>query len=549
MTGSGLYVALRGDASAQGDGTFLWRNDDGSLCARLTPDELDLLDQCSTLDTLAAHAARAAPALGRSVDVARAELEGLVARGLLIGLDDVLAQAPAQVAAAPRPRIVIRVLGRGEALPNLLAALAVTPQGSATHMIDVLLPDGIGAADMPRAAQLNARFHDAAARASRWQLLSAALDAQARARCATLLDIDGAGAWARASWNWALLFGRGTSLAVLDEHDDWPPRLAPRITPGLSLLGPARQTAWAAADIESLDLGPVLDGALGLVAPYLGQPAATLAAAYPGTAMRARGAPLDAVLWPRPHAHVRCIAFGQVLAAARFASPSMLAADAADPAAFQLAATLHGADLSPRAVAAHAVRTGCLVRTSALAPLFVDARIPLPPMPAAGGSAAWLAVLGALDADALTLELPVLRLRTRATEQPTTADDLFAGLIEAAVAGFVGPRVDPARLAARLADLAAADDASIAQVVAAHRHDVLARRLAQMDAATRAPTTSVTARATLANWRSAAERTLLQPLTAEDARRARSTLAEVAESMPAWSQLWSAADRLEWSAC
>lgn len=545
MTGSGLYVALRGDASAQGDGTLLWRTDDGRRYALLTPDELDLLDHCGTCDTLAAHAAGAATALGIGVDAARAGLERLAVRGLLTAIDDTLARAPARAAPAMRPRVVVRVLGTGDRLTALLATLANTPPGAGPPTVDVLLPDGLAATDMPSIAGLNARFHDATSRRHRWQALAQRLDPQARARIAPLLGIDGLGDWQRASWNWALLLGRGSALAVLDDHDAWPPRLAPRIEPGLTLLAPGRQTAWAATSVEALDLGPAIDDALGLAVPYLGQPAATLAAAYPGTAGRARGAPRDAVLWPDDSARVRCIAFGEVADAARFATGAACADDAADVAAFLTAATLHGGAGGTGTVAAHTVRTGCLVRASALTPVFVDARTLLPPMPAAGGSRVWLALVGALDADAVTLELPVLRLRTGAPDMTTGDGNTLAMLVEAAGAGFASPRVAPAGLAARLADLATASDADLARTIAMRWHDIGVRRLAQIDAAAHAPSATPATRAALAAWREAAEQQLLRPCPAAQAMVARRALAELSMTLSAWAELWSAADAME----
>jgi hypothetical protein len=545
MAGSGMYVALPGDAVTQGDGTLLWRSDDGRTCALVTADELDLLDHCGTYDTLAAHAARATAAHGIDPAAARTGLERLVALGLLTGFDDARARAPARTAPAPRPRIVVRVLGGGDRLPALLAALAATPPGVEAPRVDVLLPGDEPAPELPATSTLNVRFHDATARARHWQRIAATIGPVARARCAALLDVEAAVDWPRASWHWALLLGRGSSLAVLDDHDDWPPRLAPRIEPGLTVVAPARQTAWGAASVDALGAGPAIDDALGLATPYLGQPAATLAAAYPGTAARTRGAARDAVLCPGSNARIRCIAFGQVLRAPQLAELAAHGGDALDPNAFRVAATMRDQTIASQAVAAHTVRTGCLVRSSGLVPVFVDARELLPPMPAAGGSKAWLALLGALDADAVTLELPVLRLRMGSQAVTGAPGDAMATLIDEAAAGFVGPRLAPSVLAARLADLATADDAILAQAISLRWHDVAARQLAQIDTAARAPSTAPTTRAALDGWREALEQQMLRPLSPVEAAGARRTLAELATTLPAWAELWSATDAVE----
>jgi hypothetical protein len=545
MAGSGMYVALPGDAITQGDGTLLWRSDDGRTCALVTADELDLLDHCGTYDTLIAHAARATATRGIDPAAARTGLERLVALGLLTGFDDVFARAPARRAPAPRPRVVVRVLGTGDRLPALLAALASTQPGVDAPRIDVLLPGDGPAPELPASSTLNIGFHGATARARHWRRIAGAIGPMARARCAALLGVDADEDWPRVSWHWALLLGQGASLALLDDHDDWPPRLAPRIEPGLTLLSPGRQTAWAAAHVDALGLGPAIDDALGLAAPYLGQPAVTLAAAYPGTAARARGATRDAVLGPGASARIRCIAFGQVVRASQLATVAAHGGDALDPNAFRVAATVRDETIATHAVAAHTVRTGCLVRSSGLVPVFVDARELLPPLPAAGGSKAWLALVGALDADAITLELPVLRLRTRPRDMTDDAGDAVATLIAAAAAGFAGPCVAPSALATRLSDLATADDATLSQAITLRWHDISTRRLAQIDAAARAPTTTPTTRAALDAWRKAVEQQMLRPLPPAEAVGARHALAELATTLPVWAELWSAADAVE----
>ncbi len=545
MTGSGLYVAERGDASAQGDGTYLWRSNGGRTCALVSACELDLLDHCTSFETLAAHAANAASALGIGIEQARAELERLRARGLLAGLDEALASAPAKAAPMARPRVVVRAASVDERLRALLAALATTPAGSEPPTVFVLLRDDVHAADMPSVNGLNARFYDAALRRRHWQTLAAGLEADTRTRAARLLGVDGGAAWQRASWNWALLLGRGGGLAVLDTDDHWPPRLAPRLEPGLTLRAPGRHRAWAAVGVAALGLGPPLDDALGLATPYLGQPALALAASYPDTAARARGASRESVLWPAFDQRVRGIACGDVADAAQLVARVRCVDDAADAATLEVAAALQAGLAPPGAVAAYVPRTGCLVRTSALPPLFLDARELLPPMPSAGGYAAWSALLAALDAHAVILELPVLRLRSGSPDLDCAATEALPSIIHAAASGFVGPRVAPTALAARFAELATAADAVLARLVAIGRDDVAVRQLALLDTVLRTQDAGSAKRAVLANWRDALAQRMLDVLPVDAAELVRRELAELATALPAWTELWFCAERVD----
>lgn len=231
-----LYASVAGVALALGPDECVFRPADSSERHVMTMDVLATLDASRHFRTLDEHARdvalRIRTVAGRE-DAARAMLEQLVRRGLLVSADDFidrLAHAPAtRKTPAPFRGVAIRTADRPEPLARLLATLADQEKRHAPRHRYLLVDDSRDAANVARNAAL---ARDFAARAA-VEIHHVTPSASARACAAwrralpdaaaaidALLERQGENAavfGGGRAFNLALLLAAGARVALLDD--------------------------------------------------------------------------------------------------------------------------------------------------------------------------------------------------------------------------------------------------------------------------------------------------------------------------------------------
>jgi hypothetical protein len=279
-----LHASVAGVALALGPDECVFRPADSSERHVMTFDVLATLDATRRFRTLDEHAREVALGIrtvaGRE-DAARAMLEQLMRRGLLVSADDLidrLARAPlTRGTPAPFRGVAIRTGDRPEQLARLLATLADHEARHAPRHRYLLIDDSRDAANVARNAALARDFAARAAVEVQHVTPSASARAcavwrravpHAAAAISTLLERDGedpAAFGGGRALNLALLLAAGARVALLDDDCVLPVHgIGAADADGRIRLGPAHQPRTRFHD----DLGAALaDGT-----PWPGDP-------------------------------------------------------------------------------------------------------------------------------------------------------------------------------------------------------------------------------------------------------------------------------------
>ncbi|HET7844676.1 MAG TPA: hypothetical protein VFL14_11035, partial [Xanthomonadales bacterium] len=232
-----LLASVPGNALALAADECLWRSWDGAIGARLSRLELHALSCCEAFAPRDALVARIA-STGVPAAQAGTLLDRLVARGLLrepAGFVPADAQPGGDVG---EPLVAIRTCARPASLDRLLRSLREDERrfGCTRRYVvvddsrerDVLDANRAAIAAFASASRSAIAHFDLAARADRFDALTAQCDdAQRAAAAALLLRAGGSVATGALTWNWAVLLGAGGALSMLDDDFVFPLRLPP----------------------------------------------------------------------------------------------------------------------------------------------------------------------------------------------------------------------------------------------------------------------------------------------------------------------------------
>lgn len=226
-----LCAFLCGAAWSTGGGGGWWRAHDGSRDAFLAPAEVAVAQLCQRFAPFEQHVELVSRQTGMARENARALLQQLQQRGLVVGIEAVAPARAESLPELPDPLIAIRTFRRPDSLRKVLSSALEDERRYGVRRRHVVIDDADGEADAAGSAEIVAEWRAQGLNVGYFgpeqrerALVEVGVGADSHPLRSMLTPRAGRTATGGRTWNWSILLGAGASLSFVDDDCAFPVR-------------------------------------------------------------------------------------------------------------------------------------------------------------------------------------------------------------------------------------------------------------------------------------------------------------------------------------